>query len=513
MKKYYFLIILTVILGLVLTGCSLLSNVGQVPATEQSGIAYLTKGAETSPDEYELYAGQDILVGNVNVWNDGVELHVTYNTTDGWVLTETHLAVATALGVIPQKNGNPIPGKFPYQCCYDEDEGEWVFQIKEGGALGATCDADENTNTTLTEVEYIIPLSGIGVVGVGADDILYIAAHAKVIRPIEDCWETVWQIGDVEVNDGFGQLTNYCDEFNYAGFYEGLGPLYPPFTDPFVVGTTFTNMFPWLSLGSYATDFKVQWFGELLFGGKLTVSWSPGTSATETKIIMSIDDGVPFTFVVNGFDDPSGWLGYPLVQSNLELNPIGGGSHEIRFQHTTGDGAIWDWVRLEKPCEQEESAWADGPGFTGKNWATYFKYTVQGAKMLLWNSTGEVGVGYTCAGGAVKIDEGPYGFVFFNIDASNMLFVEFVLEGATANANFKLYINQVDVDGTTCMIKSPNMMVDELTTDGQGNGNAYFNLPHWVDADKFWVSAMQLPMPYYPIDGRLLLRSEAVVLD
>ena len=43
MKKYYFLIIVALILGLVLTGC-LLSNVGQVPTSEQSGIAYLTKG-------------------------------------------------------------------------------------------------------------------------------------------------------------------------------------------------------------------------------------------------------------------------------------------------------------------------------------------------------------------------------------------------------------------------------------------------------------------------------------
>jgi hypothetical protein len=42
MKKLYYLIILTVILGLVLTGC-FLSNVGQVPTTGQSGIAYLTK--------------------------------------------------------------------------------------------------------------------------------------------------------------------------------------------------------------------------------------------------------------------------------------------------------------------------------------------------------------------------------------------------------------------------------------------------------------------------------------
>ena len=44
MKRLYYLIALALILGLVLTGCSLLSNISQVPATEQSGITYLTKG-------------------------------------------------------------------------------------------------------------------------------------------------------------------------------------------------------------------------------------------------------------------------------------------------------------------------------------------------------------------------------------------------------------------------------------------------------------------------------------
>ena len=43
MKKFYILIVLALILGLVLTGCSLLSNIGQAPATVQSGITYLTK--------------------------------------------------------------------------------------------------------------------------------------------------------------------------------------------------------------------------------------------------------------------------------------------------------------------------------------------------------------------------------------------------------------------------------------------------------------------------------------
>ena len=42
MKKYSYLIIIVLISSLVLTGC-LLSNISQVPATDQSGITYLTK--------------------------------------------------------------------------------------------------------------------------------------------------------------------------------------------------------------------------------------------------------------------------------------------------------------------------------------------------------------------------------------------------------------------------------------------------------------------------------------
>jgi len=121
------------------------------------------------------------------------------------------------------------------------------------------------------------------------------------------------------------------------------------------------------------------------------------------------------------------------------------------------------------------------------------------AKMPLWNSTGEANVGYACADGALKTDDGPYGFVILNTDASGMLIVEFALKGATPNTVFTLYVNQI-VDGNCTF---PNM-VGTLTTNDQGNGNAHFNLPRRVDADKFWVSAMELV---------LNLRSEAVVLD
>ena len=69
MKKLIYLIILLLILGLVLTGC-FLSNVGQVPATEQSGVSNIAKNSIDSIcfgfEDFE--AGEDITVSGI-VWD------------------------------------------------------------------------------------------------------------------------------------------------------------------------------------------------------------------------------------------------------------------------------------------------------------------------------------------------------------------------------------------------------------------------------------------------------------
>jgi len=172
MKKLIYLIVLALILGLVLTGC-LLSNVGQVPATEQGGITYLPKGTEAVPEGFPLFAGQDMLVGEVLVWDDGETLCVKYQLSDtaleeGWLLYETHLAVATSLEGIPtNKSGNPQVGKFPY----GNDE---LGGVAEDGP-------------------YCIPFGDEeGELNVECGDELVIAAHA-VIEKHEGCNE----IGDV----------------------------------------------------------------------------------------------------------------------------------------------------------------------------------------------------------------------------------------------------------------------------------------------------------------------------
>ena len=106
----------------------------------------------------DLMAGQNLFSGTVKVWDEGDTLYVLYETIEPWCMTETHLAVASSLDEIPQSNGNPVPGNFPYK----------------------------NTHKCVTSFLYTIPLSNDACE-------LYIAAHAVVKRPGSN--ETAWGNG------------------------------------------------------------------------------------------------------------------------------------------------------------------------------------------------------------------------------------------------------------------------------------------------------------------------------
>ncbi|MFN2220397.1 MAG: hypothetical protein ACK2UA_17445, partial [Anaerolineae bacterium] len=59
-----------------------------------------------------LYAGQAIDAGFVGVWNSPTELIVQVET-DEWLISEVQIYVGT--DPVPTKNGDPVPGKFPYK--------------------------------------------------------------------------------------------------------------------------------------------------------------------------------------------------------------------------------------------------------------------------------------------------------------------------------------------------------------------------------------------------------------
>jgi hypothetical protein len=114
---------------------------------------------EESPFEVSLitYSKKETLqVGLVKAWNDQTNLYIKYETSLPWCLLETHMDVDTSLENIPQKNGNPIPGRFLYQSseCSQvvqyaiplsvENQYEWVSETELFLASHATIKNTEN---------------------------------------------------------------------------------------------------------------------------------------------------------------------------------------------------------------------------------------------------------------------------------------------------------------------------------------------------------------------------------
>ena len=103
-------------------------------------------------------------VGDVIIWQDADYLYVQYVTTDGWSMTETHLAVDDVFADIPHtKKGNPKIGKFEFSGDHSPPTQEVLYTIDWDWA---------------------------------SDALLYIAAHAVVQKDMSliECAEPDWRI-------------------------------------------------------------------------------------------------------------------------------------------------------------------------------------------------------------------------------------------------------------------------------------------------------------------------------
>lgn len=114
---------------------------------------------------YELFACQTIPVGYVEVTNDTENITVTFVIDSPWELVETHVAAATTLAGIPQKNGNPIPGKFAYSgnpITIPLSDGPWdaednlviaahavVNKVQAGSTISASLVSEAGTDNVL----------------------------------------------------------------------------------------------------------------------------------------------------------------------------------------------------------------------------------------------------------------------------------------------------------------------------------------------------------------------------
>lgn len=90
------------------------------------------------PTAVTLVAGQTINSGQVTVSNDANYVYVTYETANGYSLTQTHLYVGNCNSIPVNNPGNPIPGQFPYQGTHNNIN-SYTYQIPISVMNGATC--------------------------------------------------------------------------------------------------------------------------------------------------------------------------------------------------------------------------------------------------------------------------------------------------------------------------------------------------------------------------------------
>lgn len=133
--------------------------------------------------EIAFIAGQHIDAGTITVYNDADYIYVTYNTANGYVLTQTHLYVGNCEAIPVNKKGNPVPGLFPYK----------------------------NTHNNITSFTYQVPISAIGMNNCGC-----VAAHAAVVKldsngNVIDS-QTAWGAGTsiTPGNGSWGTKFEYC---------------------------------------------------------------------------------------------------------------------------------------------------------------------------------------------------------------------------------------------------------------------------------------------------------------
>jgi len=131
MKAHYLLMGLAVAVVVSISGCSDSSHPSRILPPADIASTVLGDGIPCGEElVLTLWAGQNIDVGDVNVFNDADDLFIQIESTGGWFLTETHVAVATSLEEIPQTgSGNPKVGHFDLSTEHDPPVSYYEYHV------------------------------------------------------------------------------------------------------------------------------------------------------------------------------------------------------------------------------------------------------------------------------------------------------------------------------------------------------------------------------------------------
>ena len=295
------------------------------------------------PAVIQLYAGQNIDVGEVQIWNDDTNIYVKYiiDAAD-WCMTETHVHIGMTEDDFPMtKTGNPQVGHFDYQATHD----------------------------CVTTYMYTIPLANLG--DWDCDQVVYIATHAVVIQKEESC-DTI--VSDTSVDWSADGMIWYdaVECWVHTSWADITGA-------PWIWRTVNTDV-----IWEYDNVPDGGWYFKKEFD----------VTGTPISADISINADNTYELYVNGVmigsegsmnKDGPDFHEWGTID-NYSLSNIVTGANTIlvralnffRTGSSTSNpaGLAFKAEVCSEIIYAEETAWGDGPNFPGKNWATYFAYTI-----------------------------------------------------------------------------------------------------------------------------------------
>jgi hypothetical protein len=325
----------------------------------------LTSVVATDIKEYPLYAGQSTKVGKIQVTNDSTNIKVKFIVDNPWVIADApRVAVADTVDGIPQKNGNPIPGKFAYS---GKDVSIPLGSWTKGKELIIAAHANVKKITgynppSLTDFANALPSQAKMSISYPGTTSYFKATLSSGLTGTFNSW-------CVDTDHGIAPNTQYT--VSLYSSYETLP-----------AGTV-----------AYPQNFDlVNWIINQKFMGKASVCNGAYTwGDVQVAIWTLLESTVPAecTATVGKWEQCRVNEIVSAAKANGEnyVPPCGGVIATVLIP--TGDtqitiiemGASVVGVECVLVYGSQETAWAaesqGTPAFSGKNWATYIRYTVQ----------------------------------------------------------------------------------------------------------------------------------------
>ena len=390
---------------------------GLLPATQ--AVAQTPLGCTT------LMAGQHTPAGTVCVTQTSkTTITVTFTTTTPWVMTSVHLAVATTPATIPQANGNPIPGKFPYSYTTTGTFTTHTFTVS-GLTAGEqyyvaahavvwnqtseqTVTAVSSTTTQITAATdggYTIP-TGFGLTSgdavPAAQPTSYPSCTFTTALGARSVWNTgigstwsdaftaaganwIWNTKGTMIPDGreiTGQVVTFTQSLDVPGLPVGPATLsitadnaYRAYLNGTELGQARVGPgFPTTLMEAPTGTPQTGTWGVASQGWQQvgTYHFTPVMGQNTLKVQAAneyMSGGTTYNGTSFKADHYYGWTG-----SGYNTTVIRDPTPNVTGNYCPNPGGVI-FMATASYYAQSETAWGAGTGFPGKNWATYFTFT------------------------------------------------------------------------------------------------------------------------------------------